>query len=61
MISGESFSHEKELNVHEMIETCKRSESVLLDARCVQGRTCWTLLDRNLELDMDNFLGKKTT
>lgn len=52
-ISGESFSHEKE---HEMIETFKRSDSVLLDARCVQGGTCWTLLDRNLELDVDNFL-----
>lgn len=61
-ISGESFSHEKELKeVHEMIETFKRSDSVLLEARCVQGRACWTLLDRYLELDVDNFLEKKTT
>lgn len=57
-ISGESFSHEKE---HEMTETFKRSDSVLLDARSVHGRTCWTLLDRTLELDVDNFLEKKTT
>lgn len=40
-ISDESFSHKEEVNeVHKMKETFGRSDSVLLDARCVPGGKC---------------------